>query len=102
MPIEIHADEAAELQEARINVAHDPWMRKRHLGDDVSAEPVDAALGGEIVDGGRIAAGVGPDAPQPHPDPDTKNAVGVPLAKPPPPPRPKASHHGPAAPAAQP
>src|SRR5260370_21257164 len=67
MPIEIHADEAAELQEARINVAHDPWMRKRHLGDDVSAEPVDAAFGGEIVDCCRIAAGVAPHPPPPHP-----------------------------------
>ena len=42
--VEIHAHEAVQLQEARIDVAHDAGMRERHLGDDVVAEPVDAAL----------------------------------------------------------
>ena len=41
--IEIHAHEAVQLQKARINVAHEPGIWKRHLGDDVAAEPVDAA-----------------------------------------------------------
>ncbi len=48
--VEIHADEAVELQEARIDVAHHAGMRERHLGDDVAAEPFDAALLGELVD----------------------------------------------------
>ena len=66
MAVEIHADEAGELQEARIDVAHHAGMRKRHLGDDVAAEPVDAALGGEIVHRGRIAAGIDRAAHQRH------------------------------------
>ena len=41
-------------------------MRKRHLGDDVAAKPVDATLGGEIVDGGRVAAGIDRAAHQRH------------------------------------
>ena len=56
--IEIHADEAVELQEARIDVAHDAGMWKRHLGDDVVAKPLDAALGREIVDARRISPGI--------------------------------------------
>ena len=35
MAVEIHADEAVQLQEARIDVAHEARMRERHLGDDV-------------------------------------------------------------------
>ena len=58
MAVEVHADEAVELQEARIDVAHDAGMRERHLGDDVAAEPVDAALLRQLVDAGRIAARV--------------------------------------------
>ena len=41
-------------------------MRERHLGDDVVAEPVDAALGREIVDRSRIAAGIDRTAHQGH------------------------------------
>ena len=41
--VEVHADEAVELQEARIDVAHHAGMGKRHLGDDVAPEPIDAA-----------------------------------------------------------
>ena len=41
--IEVHAHEAVQLQEARIDVAHEAGMRERHLGDDVAAEPVEAA-----------------------------------------------------------
>ena len=40
--LEIHADEAVELQESRIDVAHQSRIWKRHLGDDVAAEPVGA------------------------------------------------------------
>src|SRR5437763_1969930 len=56
--VKVHADEAVELQEARIDITHHARVRERHLGDDVVAEPLDAALGGEIVHGGRIATGI--------------------------------------------
>ena len=66
MAVEIHADEAVELQEARIDVAHEAGIRKRHLGDDVAAEPVDAALFGERIDGGRIDPRIDRSAHQDH------------------------------------
>ena len=50
MAVEVHAHEAVQLQEARIDVAHEAGMRERHLGDDVVAEPVDAAVFRELVD----------------------------------------------------
>ena len=55
-----------KLQETRIDVAHHAGMRERHLGDDVVAEPFDAAFGGEIVHRGRIAAGIDRAAHQRH------------------------------------
>ena len=64
--VEIHADEAVQLQEARIDVAHEAGMRERHLGDDVVAEPVDAALLRELVDRVGIDAGVDRAAHQHH------------------------------------
>ena len=64
--IEVHGDEAVELQEARIDVAHEAGVRERHLGDDVAAEPFDAALFGEHVDGGRMLARVDRPAHQRH------------------------------------
>jgi hypothetical protein len=42
--VEVHADEAVELQEAGIDVAQEAGIWKRHLGNDVAAEPVEAAL----------------------------------------------------------
>ena len=48
--IEIHAHEAVQLQEAWIDVAHESRIRKRHLGDDVAAEPFGAAAFGQRVD----------------------------------------------------
>ena len=54
MAVEIHADEAVELQKAGIDVAHEAGIRKRYLGDDAVAEPVDAAFFGERIHGGRI------------------------------------------------
>src|SRR5215475_13237587 len=64
--VEIHCDEAIELQKARINGAPDTRMRKWHSGDDMAAEPLDAALFGELVDCGRIAAGIDRAAHQGH------------------------------------
>ena len=66
MTIQVHAYEAGQLQEARINIAHEARMRERHLGDDVVAEPVDAFLFCEIVHAGRIAAGIDRTAHQCH------------------------------------
>ena len=50
MAVEVHADEAVQLQKAGIDVAHEAGMRERHLADDVAAEPVEAALLGQLVD----------------------------------------------------
>ena len=66
MAIEVHGDEAVELQEARIDVAHEARMRERHLGDDMAAEPLDAALFGQRVHDGRILARVDRPAHQRH------------------------------------
>ena len=66
MAVEVHADEAVELQEARIDVAHEARIRERHLGDDVAPEPVDAAPGGQEIDLGRIDPGVDRAAHQHH------------------------------------
>ena len=43
-----------------------PGMGQRHIGDDVAAEPVDAALLGELVDDGRVDAGVDRAAGERH------------------------------------
>ena len=74
--IEVHADEAVELQEARIDVAHHAGMRKRHLGDDVAAEPVDALLGREVIDRRRIFARVDGPAHQRHRQRNVRIALG--------------------------
>ena len=66
VPVEVHGHEAVELQESRIDVAHEARMRKRHLGDDVAPEPIDSALLGEAVDHGRIGAGIDRAAHQHH------------------------------------
>ena len=59
--VEVHADEAVELQEARIDVAHEAGIRKRHLGDDVAAEPVDAALSASVFTAvGLTRVSIGP------------------------------------------
>src|SRR3974390_1694821 len=63
--IEIHAHEAVQLQEAWIDVAHEAGMGERHLGDDVTAEPIDAAGFSAPVDRVRGDASVnrGPSEP---------------------------------------
>ena len=66
MAVEVHAHETVELQEARIDVAHEARIRKRHLGDDVAAEPVDAAALGELVHAGRVLPRVDRPAHQDH------------------------------------
>jgi len=61
MTVEIHADETVELQKARIDVAHHAGMRKRHLSDDIAAEPIDAAVDSELIHGRGIdAVSIGP------------------------------------------
>ena len=64
--LEVHAHEAVELEKARIDVAHEAGIWKRHLGDDVAAEPVGAALFGELVHRGRIDARIDRPAHQHH------------------------------------
>jgi hypothetical protein len=66
MPIEIHADETVELKKAGIDVAHETRIGKRHLGDDVAAEPIDAARLRELVHLGRILARIDRAAHQDH------------------------------------
>ena len=64
--IEVHAHEARQLQEARIDVAREAGLRPRHLHDDVVAEPVDPLFLRQLVDGGRVAARVDRPAHQRH------------------------------------
>ena len=64
--IEVHADKAVELKEARIDVAHEAGIRKRHFANHVSAEPIDTALFGERIHRGRIDAGVDRPAHENH------------------------------------
>ena len=64
--IEIHADEAVQLQESRIDVPHHAGVRKRDLGDDVAPEPLDATRFRERVDAGRIDPGINRAAHQHH------------------------------------
>ena len=66
MAVEIHAHEAVELEKAGIDVAHEAGIRKRHFGDDVAAEPVDAALFGELIHRSRIDPRVDRSAHQHH------------------------------------
>src|SRR5512143_329924 len=54
--VEIHAHEAAELKEARIDESHHAGIGPWYLGDDVVAEPVEAAPFSELVDRGRALA----------------------------------------------
>ena len=66
-----------KLQEARIDVAHEAGMRERHLGDDVVAEPVDAAIFRELVDRVGIDAGVDRPAHQHHGMRNVRILVGL-------------------------
>ena len=54
VPIEIHAHEAMQLQESRIDITQETRIRKRHLGNDVAAKPGGAALFCEPVHHGRV------------------------------------------------
>ena len=58
VPLEVHADEAVELKESGIDIAHEARIGKRHLGNDMAAEPIDAAPFGERVHRGRVDPGV--------------------------------------------
>src|SRR5476649_2784618 len=42
--VEIHADKTTQMKKTRINDARHAWMVERHLGDDLTSKPVDAAL----------------------------------------------------------
>src|SRR3984957_12374939 len=64
--IEIHADEAVQLQKSRIYVTHYTRLRERHLGDDVAPEPIGAAGLRKGIDAGRIDARIYWTAHQHH------------------------------------
>ena len=66
MAIEVHGDKALDLQEARVDVTHEAGIGKRHLGDDVVAEPIDAAPFGKLVHARRIDPGVDRPSHQDH------------------------------------
>ncbi|MCY1233351.1 hypothetical protein D9M72_458910 [compost metagenome] len=66
VPVEVHRHEARELQEARIDHAHEARLRPRHRHDDVVAEPFDRPLFGKLIDARRIDAGVDRSAHQRH------------------------------------
>ena len=54
VPVEIHADEAGQLQEARIDLAPTAGITQRHFANDVALEPAQRVFLGERVDLGRI------------------------------------------------
>ena len=55
-----------ELQEAGINITHEAGMRKRHLHDDIFAEPVGTLFLRQFVDGGGVAARINGPAREDH------------------------------------
>ena len=67
--LEVHGHEAGELDEARIDVAHEAGVRQRHGRDHVLLEPVDRARLRQLVDGGRVAPRVDRPAHQRHATP---------------------------------
>ena len=77
VPIEIHAHESVQLQEARIDVAQETRIGKRHLGDDVAAEPVDATSLREDVHHRRIHPGIDRAAHQHHGMGDMRVVIGL-------------------------
>src|SRR4029079_1773009 len=54
MAVEVHPEEAGDLEEAGIDLAHEAGMRERHRHDDVTAEPAEAVAGGERLYRGRL------------------------------------------------
>ncbi len=64
--VQVHAHEAMQLQEAGIDIAHEAWIGERHLGDDVAAEPLEAAALGKRIHGSRLHARINWAAHQHH------------------------------------
>ena len=58
VPVEVHGHEAGQLQEARIDLPSPTRARPGHVGDDVAAEPIGAALLGKRVDHRAVGARV--------------------------------------------
>ena len=58
MAVEVHRDEAGELQEARVDAPHGAGMIERHRRDHVLAEPHHRVAHRQIVRRGRALAGV--------------------------------------------
>src|SRR5262245_66321791 len=54
VPVKIHADEAVQLQETGVDVAHKSGIWERYLGADVASEPIDSASLGKHFYLGRL------------------------------------------------
>ena len=66
MAVDVHRHEARQLEIAGIDLASEAGIGERHGLQAIGAEPVDAALFRELVDGGRAAARVDRAAHQRH------------------------------------
>ena len=58
MSLEVHGHEAGELNEARIDAAHEAGLWKRHNRDHVTLEPRQWLAHRELVDGGGVTTRV--------------------------------------------
>ena len=74
--VEIHGHEARQLQEARIDLPAAGRPRPGHVGDDVAAKPIGAALLGQRVHHGGIDARVDGSAGQYQRQRHARIAVG--------------------------
>ena len=66
MALDVHAHEGGKLHEARIDLAARAVVAERHARDQVLLEPDDRLAVGELVDLGRIDAGVDRPGHQRH------------------------------------
>ena len=64
MAIEIHAHETRKLDETGINVPQEARVQKRHLSNDILAEPFGAVLLGETINNCWIYACIDRSAQQ--------------------------------------
>ena len=66
MTIDIHRQEAGQLQKAGIHIASDPCIAIRNGADAIAPKPFAAALLGQKIDLGRASPGVDRTAHQRH------------------------------------
>ena len=84
VPVDVHREEARELQEARIDPARHAPARPGHHGDDVVLEPAERPLVGQLVRLLRVACRVHRRAHQHHRGRPARVAGRPPSAPPPP------------------